>query len=155
MTGILRDLPVERKRKAKMGKKQHSKDRMYITKTEWATEWGGAKSKELHTPFKRLPFYCCAYFSICLTHIFSIFFLLSFHFFHNSWYSTENFPIFIRFCFIFDIAVWHLHPLKFQFALRMAVFLIQCLFLSLFSCFTLIFVSIELKILSFFWVSIL
>ncbi|KAL2924705.1 Peptidyl-prolyl cis-trans isomerase CYP65 [Bienertia sinuspersici] len=43
-----------------MGKKQHSKDRMYITKTEWATEWGGAKSKELRTPFKRLPFYCCA-----------------------------------------------------------------------------------------------
>ncbi|KAF5736228.1 peptidyl-prolyl cis-trans isomerase CYP65 isoform X1 [Tripterygium wilfordii] len=43
-----------------MGKKQHSKDRMYITKTEWATEWGGAKSKESGTPFKRLPFYCCA-----------------------------------------------------------------------------------------------
>lgn len=43
-----------------MGKKQHSKDRMYLTKTEWATEWGGAKSKELRTPFKRLPFYCCA-----------------------------------------------------------------------------------------------
>ncbi|KAF6167919.1 hypothetical protein GIB67_027697 [Kingdonia uniflora] len=42
-----------------MGKKQHSKD-MFITKTEWATEWGGAKSKELSTPFKRLPFYCCA-----------------------------------------------------------------------------------------------
>ncbi|KAI3903332.1 hypothetical protein MKW98_031986 [Papaver atlanticum] len=43
-----------------MGKKQHSKDRMFITNTEWATEWGGAKSKELGTPFKRLPFYCCA-----------------------------------------------------------------------------------------------
>lgn len=43
-----------------MGKKQHSKDRMYLTNTEWATEWGGAKSKELRTPFKRLPFYCCA-----------------------------------------------------------------------------------------------
>ncbi|KAL1538503.1 cytochrome P450 monooxygenase 65 [Salvia divinorum] len=43
-----------------MGKKQHSKDRMFITKTEWATEWGGAKSKELGAPFKRLPFYCCA-----------------------------------------------------------------------------------------------
>ncbi|XP_057975282.1 peptidyl-prolyl cis-trans isomerase CYP65 [Malania oleifera] len=43
-----------------MGKKQHSKDRMFITKTEWATEWGGAKSKEVPTPFKRLPFYCCA-----------------------------------------------------------------------------------------------
>ncbi|KAF6149262.1 hypothetical protein GIB67_026118 [Kingdonia uniflora] len=45
-----------------MGKKQHSKDRMFITKTEWDTEWGGAKSKELSTPFnfKHLPFYCCA-----------------------------------------------------------------------------------------------
>ncbi|MCL7038441.1 hypothetical protein MKW94_001078 [Papaver nudicaule] len=43
-----------------MGKKQHSKDRMFLTATEWATEWGGAKSKELGTPFKRLPFYCCA-----------------------------------------------------------------------------------------------
>lgn len=43
-----------------MGKKQHSKDRMFITSTEWATEWGGAKSKELRTPFKRLPFNCCA-----------------------------------------------------------------------------------------------
>eukprot|EP00249_Psilotum_nudum_P018745 c26942_g1_i1 orf=344-2128(+) len=43
-----------------MGKKQHSKDRMFITRTEWATEWGGAKSKEIRTPFKRLPFYCCA-----------------------------------------------------------------------------------------------
>ncbi|KAJ9177372.1 hypothetical protein P3X46_012598 [Hevea brasiliensis] len=42
-----------------MGKKQHSKDRMFITKTEWATEWGGAKTKEV-TRFKRLPFYCCA-----------------------------------------------------------------------------------------------
>ncbi|MED6194771.1 cytochrome P450 monooxygenase 65 [Stylosanthes scabra] len=43
-----------------MGKKQHSKDRMFITKTEWATEWGGFKSKENRTAFKRLPFYCCA-----------------------------------------------------------------------------------------------
>nr|CAB3496765.1 unnamed protein product [Digitaria exilis] len=43
-----------------MGKKQHSKDRMFITRTEWATEWGGAKSKEVAAPFKRLPFYCCA-----------------------------------------------------------------------------------------------
>ncbi|KAJ4962604.1 hypothetical protein NE237_022543 [Protea cynaroides] len=43
-----------------MGKKQHSKDRMFITKTEWATEWGGAKSKQASTPFKRLPFYCCS-----------------------------------------------------------------------------------------------
>eukprot|EP00898_Chlorokybus_atmophyticus_P000289 jgi/Chlat1/1260/Chrsp115S00758 len=42
-----------------MGKKQHSKDRMYITKTEWATEWGGHKNKA-RLPFQRLPFYCCA-----------------------------------------------------------------------------------------------
>lgn len=44
-----------------MGKKQHSKDRLFITKTEWATEWGGAKSKVTSTPFKRLPFYCCSF----------------------------------------------------------------------------------------------
>ncbi|KAK8653650.1 hypothetical protein V6N13_127641 [Hibiscus sabdariffa] len=37
-----------------MGKKQHIKDRMFITKTEWATECCTC------TPFKRLPFYCCA-----------------------------------------------------------------------------------------------
>ncbi|KAL3687664.1 hypothetical protein R1sor_013973 [Riccia sorocarpa] len=43
-----------------MGKKQHSKDRLFITKTEWATEWGGAKDRDLRVPFKRLPFYCCA-----------------------------------------------------------------------------------------------
>eukprot|EP00250_Pteridium_aquilinum_P017048 c23429_g1_i1 orf=84-1328(+) len=43
-----------------MGKKQHSKDRMFITSTEWATEWGGAKNKDLRIPYKRLPFYCCA-----------------------------------------------------------------------------------------------
>eukprot|EP01018_Ginkgo_biloba_P014435 Gb_10179 [translate_table: standard] len=43
-----------------MGKKQHSKDRMFITSTEWATEWGGAKSKEQRLLFKRLPFNCCA-----------------------------------------------------------------------------------------------
>ncbi|XP_039117710.1 peptidyl-prolyl cis-trans isomerase CYP65 [Dioscorea cayenensis subsp. rotundata] len=43
-----------------MGKKQHSKDRMFITKTEWATEWGGAKPKDSSVPFKRLPFYCCS-----------------------------------------------------------------------------------------------
>lgn len=55
-----------------MGKKQHSKDRMFITKTEWATEWGGAKSKELRTPFKRLPFYCCAYLHTLYFSIFSI-----------------------------------------------------------------------------------
>ncbi|CAI5471266.1 unnamed protein product [Closterium sp. Yama58-4] len=44
-----------------MGKKQHSKDRMFITTTEWASEWGGAKAKDTRTPFRRLPFYCCAY----------------------------------------------------------------------------------------------
>ena len=41
-----------------MGKKQHSKDRLYLTTTEWRTEWGGFKDK-LALPFKRLPFHCC------------------------------------------------------------------------------------------------
>eukprot|EP00246_Nothoceros_aenigmaticus_P009113 TRINITY_DN24435_c0_g1_i1.p1 TRINITY_DN24435_c0_g1~~TRINITY_DN24435_c0_g1_i1.p1 ORF type:complete len:596 (+),score=117.61 TRINITY_DN24435_c0_g1_i1:149-1936(+) len=43
-----------------MGKKQHSKDRMFITRTEWATEWGGAKNRDVRVPFKQLPFYCCS-----------------------------------------------------------------------------------------------
>ncbi|CAJ1929278.1 unnamed protein product [Sphenostylis stenocarpa] len=51
---------INRTLAATMGKKQHSKDRMFITKTEWATEWGGAKSKDNRIPFKRLPFYCCS-----------------------------------------------------------------------------------------------
>mmetsp|Transcript_30121 Transcript_30121/g.57842 ORF Transcript_30121/g.57842 Transcript_30121/m.57842 type:complete len:606 (+) Transcript_30121:83-1900(+) len=42
-----------------MGKKRHAKDRAYITKTEWATEWGGFKAK-LHAKFQQLPFHCCA-----------------------------------------------------------------------------------------------
>lgn len=33
---------------------------MFITSTEWKTEWGGAKSRDFKTPFKRLPYYCCA-----------------------------------------------------------------------------------------------
>ncbi|CAI5986434.1 unnamed protein product [Closterium sp. NIES-64] len=33
---------------------------MFITTTEWASEWGGAKAKDTRTPFRRLPFYCCA-----------------------------------------------------------------------------------------------
>lgn len=68
-----------------MGKKQHSKDRMFITKTEWATEWGGAKSKEIRTPFKRLPFYCCSYvffllYFECLTIVFFFFLLFLMNF---------------------------------------------------------------------------
>lgn len=43
-----------------MGKNQHSKDRLYVTATEWRTEGGGNKDRDLRTPFKRLPFYCCA-----------------------------------------------------------------------------------------------
>ncbi|CAL5363926.1 unnamed protein product [Camellia sinensis] len=37
------------------GKKQYNKDRMFITKTDWATEWGSAKSsaiKELNIKTK-------------------------------------------------------------------------------------------------------
>lgn len=46
-----------------MGKRQHQKDKMYLTYTEWTTLYGGKKSghtsKEAEN-FKRLPFdHCC------------------------------------------------------------------------------------------------
>ena len=41
-----------------MGKNQHSKDRLFLTRTEWNNEWGGHKKKNL-ARFRRLPFYCC------------------------------------------------------------------------------------------------
>ena len=43
-----------------MGKKSMSKDRGYITATEWKTEGGGYKDKMQGVPFRRLPFNCCA-----------------------------------------------------------------------------------------------
>ncbi|XP_063531302.1 RING-type E3 ubiquitin-protein ligase PPIL2 [Cydia strobilella] len=46
-----------------MGKRQHQKDKMYITYTEWTTLYGGKRSGtavEEDTSFKRLPFdHCC------------------------------------------------------------------------------------------------
>lgn len=42
-----------------MGKKQHQKDKMYITATEWREQYGG-KRKKTESTYKRLPFYCCA-----------------------------------------------------------------------------------------------
>nr|XP_013190079.1 unnamed protein product [Amyelois transitella] len=46
-----------------MGKRQHQKDKMYITYTEWTTLYGGKRSgtsREEDTTFKRLPFdHCC------------------------------------------------------------------------------------------------
>ncbi|EDV22192.1 uncharacterized protein TRIADDRAFT_29227 [Trichoplax adhaerens] len=41
-----------------MGKKQHQKDKMYITSNEWTTFYGG-KRKE-NAEFRRLPFDCCS-----------------------------------------------------------------------------------------------
>ncbi|PNW77920.1 hypothetical protein CHLRE_10g457000v5 [Chlamydomonas reinhardtii] len=43
-----------------MGKKQHQKDRMFLTTKEWKEEWGGHKGAKAAAPFKRLPFHCCA-----------------------------------------------------------------------------------------------
>ncbi|CAD5113220.1 DgyrCDS2403 [Dimorphilus gyrociliatus] len=43
-----------------MGKKQHQKDKLYLTATEWANEWGGKKKQAISTEFKRLPYYCCS-----------------------------------------------------------------------------------------------
>ncbi|XP_032667950.1 RING-type E3 ubiquitin-protein ligase PPIL2 isoform X2 [Odontomachus brunneus] len=47
-----------------MGKRQHQKDKMYLTYTEWSTLYGGRKSGTLETSeektFRRLPFnHCC------------------------------------------------------------------------------------------------
>lgn len=43
-----------------MGKKQHSKDKLYITTKEWTHEWGGKKGERKKEKFKRLPFNYCA-----------------------------------------------------------------------------------------------
>lgn len=50
-----------------MGKKQHQKDKLYLTATEWATEWGGKRAGRpggVSDPdmkdFRRLPFDHCA-----------------------------------------------------------------------------------------------
>eukprot|EP00736_Rhodelphis_marinus_P009782 Rmarinus@m.17936 len=43
-----------------MGKRQHSKDLLYITQTEWQTEWGGKKANQREAKaYKKLPFDCC------------------------------------------------------------------------------------------------
>lgn len=46
-----------------MGKKQHQKDKMYLTCTEWSTLYGGKKTtaeQDGRVKFRRLPFYCCS-----------------------------------------------------------------------------------------------
>eukprot|EP00794_Sanderia_malayensis_P015843 gene15843-17440_t len=44
-----------------MGKKQHQKDKLYITNKEWKEEWGGKKDDSLErAKFRRLPFNCCS-----------------------------------------------------------------------------------------------
>ncbi|GLH06849.1 hypothetical protein R5R35_011633 [Gryllus longicercus] len=43
-----------------MGKRQHQKDKMYLTYTEWTTLYGGKKSGPETSNFRRLPFdHCC------------------------------------------------------------------------------------------------
>jgi len=42
-----------------MGKKRHSKDRLFITSTEHKYEWGGKKDAT-KAPVAKLPFYCCS-----------------------------------------------------------------------------------------------
>ena len=46
-----------------MGKKQHQKDKLYLTTTEWKSEFGGYKGVKQsgeESKFRRLPFYCCS-----------------------------------------------------------------------------------------------
>ena len=42
------------------GKKRHSQDRMYITATEWKTEYGGKKNHSVNRDYRPLPFDHCA-----------------------------------------------------------------------------------------------
>ncbi|XP_073812341.1 RING-type E3 ubiquitin-protein ligase PPIL2 [Musca autumnalis] len=45
-----------------MGKRQHQKDKMYLTYTEWSELYGGKKfesAENEHVKFKRLPYDCC------------------------------------------------------------------------------------------------
>ncbi|XP_052800214.1 RING-type E3 ubiquitin-protein ligase PPIL2-like [Mya arenaria] len=43
-----------------MGKKQHQKDKLYLTTTEWKNQFGGYKGKQVkNQDFRRLPFSCC------------------------------------------------------------------------------------------------
>ncbi|KAJ9584118.1 hypothetical protein L9F63_021527, partial [Diploptera punctata] len=43
-----------------MGKRQHQKDKMYLTYTEWTTLYGGKKAGPETSNFRRLPFdHCC------------------------------------------------------------------------------------------------
>jgi peptidyl-prolyl cis-trans isomerase-like 2 len=43
-----------------MGKNQHSKDRLFITATEWSTQYGGKKRKATGSEIRPLPFDHCA-----------------------------------------------------------------------------------------------
>lgn len=43
-----------------MGKKQHQKDKLYITTKEWQEEWGGKKDEKKKAKFRRLPFNFCS-----------------------------------------------------------------------------------------------
>jgi len=46
-----------------MGKKQHQKDKLYLTTTEWSAFYGGKKSAPEvgeRASFRRLPFFCCS-----------------------------------------------------------------------------------------------
>lgn len=46
-----------------MGKKQHQKDKLYLTTNEWKYEWGGFKGTQNsgeNSKFRRLPFFCCS-----------------------------------------------------------------------------------------------
>lgn len=46
-----------------MGKKQHQKDKLYLTNTEWKYEWGGYKGTQNtgeNSKFRRLPYDCCS-----------------------------------------------------------------------------------------------
>lgn len=51
---------VNHKINGKMGKNQHSKDRLFITATEWSQQYGGKKRRANGSEIRPLPFDHCA-----------------------------------------------------------------------------------------------
>ncbi|TPX41271.1 hypothetical protein SeMB42_g05636 [Synchytrium endobioticum] len=40
--------------------RQQKRDKLYITRDEWARDFGGAKEKKINNEYKSLPFWCCS-----------------------------------------------------------------------------------------------
>ena len=83
-----------------MGKRQHQKDKLYLTTTEWSTQYGGLAATLASRPgssffakFRRLPFYACA---------------LSLQPFENPYMTQDGFVFDLVYVLIAICQVWYL-----------------------------------------------